>query len=85
MEYFSIGMVSLVLAALFPILYVAGYQLRCLDAWSKRLERPKDRVGFFVLAATVLGFLLGCLIQPQWDRAKECKAQHQPLIPCMVL
>lgn len=84
MEHFAIGTVSFLFAILFPILYFFGFQARKLGAWSKREEAPKDRVGFFIIAATLFSFSVGCFAQPQWDKISECKAQGQPIMPCLI-
>lgn len=85
MTGFSVGIVSIVLAAVFPAIYFLGFQLRRLGAWSKREESPKDRVGFFLLVAAIFGFAVGSFAQPLWDKGAECKATGQPLATCVFL
>lgn len=85
MGHFAIGRVSVVFAVLFLAMYYIGFQLRRIDAWSKREQGPKDRVGFFLLIATIFGFAVGSLAQPLWDKGTECKAAGQPILSCVLL
>lgn len=85
MDHFSIGTLSFVLAAAFALMYLAGFQLRRLAAWSKREEPPKDRLGFFVPMMAILGFAVGSFAQPLWDKGAECKAEGQPLVACVFM
>ena len=85
MEHFAIGVVSLAFAALFPILYFMGFQVRRLSAWSKRENGPKDRIGFFLVAVAIIGFGVGSFAQPFWNKANECKAVGQPVLSCVFI
>lgn len=82
MEHFSIGIVSFAFSFLFPTFYFVGFQVRRLGAWSKREEGPKDRVGFFLMVAAIVGFAVGSFAQPLWNKANECKAAAQPVLSC---
>ncbi|ADR35401.1 hypothetical protein Sulku_2752 (plasmid) [Sulfuricurvum kujiense DSM 16994] len=84
MEHFSIGIVSFAFTVIFPIFYFVGFQVRRLGAWSKREDGPKDRIGFFLLVAAIIGFAVGCFAQPLWDKASECKAAGQPGLSCVL-
>lgn len=83
MEHFSIGMISVALAILFPAMYFTGFQLRRLSAWSKREAGPKDRLGFFLLATALVGFAVGSFAQPLWSKGVECKAAGKPVASCV--
>lgn len=85
MEHFEVGTVSFAFAVLSPVLYFVGFQVRRLGAWSKRVEGPKDRVGFFLVVTAIFGFAIGSSAQPLWNKANECKAQGQPVISCVFL
>ena len=82
MEHFSVGEISYTFVVLFPVLYLLGFQLRRLAAWSMREEGPKGRVAFFITLSAIFGFVVGSLAQPLWSKASECKAQGQPVISC---
>lgn len=82
MQYFSIGFLSVALAAMMPLVYLAGYGIRRLGKWTQREPAPTDRVGFFVITAAVFGFLVGSFAQPSWDRINECRATGLSLIEC---
>ncbi|MNC42721.1 hypothetical protein D3C75_915440 [compost metagenome] len=83
MEHFAIGIVSVAFAVLFPAMYYINFQVRRLGAWSKREQAPKDRIGFFLLIGTILGFIIGCFTQPLWNKGIECKAAGQPVVSCV--
>ena len=83
MEYFSIGLVSFILAIAFPVFYIVILQIRRLGSWSIREEGPRDRVGFFLIIATIFGFIVRSLAQPSWNKAVECRAAGQPVLPCV--
>ena len=85
MEHFAVGIVSLVSTLVFPLVYLAGLQLRRLGAWSKREKGPQDRIGFFLLVAAVFGFVVGSFAQPLWNKGVECRAAGQPLGACIFL
>lgn len=80
---FSVGLVALVLAIVFPALYWVGFQIKRVGAWSMREEGPKDRVGFFLIVLAILGFVIGCFAQPQWDKVMACKASGEPMGTCL--
>jgi len=84
MEHFTIGIVSVVFAVLFPVMYYIGFQVRRLGAWSKREQSPKDRIGFFLLIGAVFGFAVGSFAQPLWNKGTECKAAGQPVVSCVL-
>jgi hypothetical protein len=84
MEHFSVGVVSVVFALFFPLIYYVGFQARRLGAWSKREAPPKDRIAFFIFAALVFGVVAGSLVQPYWDKGIECKAVGTPIASCLL-
>jgi hypothetical protein len=83
-DHFSVGVVSILLAIAFPAGWFLWFQFRRVAAWSKREPGPKDRVGFFVVLLTVLGFAVGSFAQPVWDRGVECWAAGQPIGACLI-
>ncbi|MES9993757.1 MAG: hypothetical protein ABW098_17545 [Candidatus Thiodiazotropha sp.] len=85
MEHFSIGIASFVAAIIFPLIYFFGLQFRRIGAWSKREDGPKERVSFFLVVATVIGFGLGSFAQPLVDKASECSAANKPVLSCVML
>ena len=84
MDSFSIGIASLVLAILFPVLYIIVLQGRKIAAWSKRKEGPKDRVGFFIIMFAIFGFVLGSFAQPLVTKASECIDANEPVVSCVL-
>ena len=82
---FAIGWLSFVVPVMLTLAYLAGYQARRWAAWSKRQQGPTDRVSFFVVMAIALGFVLGSLLQPMWNKGAACKAAGQALAPCVLL
>ena len=52
---------------IFPCLYLGGRVFRTAGAWLERKDGPKDRVLPKLVLAAVVGFLLGCFVQPKWD------------------
>ncbi|MDW5419244.1 hypothetical protein R6242_21970 [Iodobacter sp. CM08] len=89
MAYFEIGMVSFLCAVALPLVYFCDYQFRRLGAWTKRGDKPKDRIGFFLVTAAITGFIIGSFIQPSWNKAAECRATAgqtgQSVMVCMFL
>lgn len=83
MDHFAVGVVSFALAVFFPILYIVGFQMRRLLAWSRRETGPTDRVGFHLVVAAILGFAVGCFAQPMWDQGSACQAAGQPVVNCV--
>jgi len=83
----SIGYLSFALALTAPLVYLAGRQSRRLGAYimSDETQRPKERVGFFVPAFIVSGFVLGSFVQPLWDRGQECKVRGEAVFVCVFL
>ena len=77
MEHFSIGLVSFIFAIVFPVFYIVILQFRRLGSWSIRKEGPTDRIGFFLIIATILGFIAGSFAQPFWEKSKICKNEGQ--------
>ncbi|MGO4810591.1 hypothetical protein AB4156_13550 [Cupriavidus sp. 2MCAB6] len=84
MQYFAFGIISVFSALLFPAIYLAGYGLRRIGAWFNRADPPRDRVGAYVIAALLFGFLVGSLLQPLWDCLQTgeslgtCVMRHSP-------
>ncbi len=81
---FTFGQISMALAVLFPLIYLAGHLLRCLGAWFNRAEAPKNRVIAYMAASVVMGLVLGGLIQPMWDDLRACRAAGYPLGQCLI-
>ncbi|WP_050470675.1 hypothetical protein [Herbaspirillum chlorophenolicum] len=84
MTNFSIGVVSFALAILMPIVYLLGFQVRRIGAWSKRQPGPTDRIGFFILVTALFGFVVGCFIQPHWDKGEGCRDSGKSPIYCFL-
>lgn len=84
MDHFAFGIVSVAFGILFPVMYLVGFQVRRLAAWSKRTPGPTDRVGFFLVVATIFGFAVGSFAQPLWNKGVKCKAAGQPVISCVL-
>lgn len=85
MDHFEFGVLSLAFGIVFPVLYIVGYQVRRVAAWSKRAHGPTDRIGFFVPLFAILGFAIGSLAQPLWSKGVECKAAGQPVFSCVFI
>lgn len=81
---FIFGQASMALAVLFPLIYLAGYFLRCMGAWFNRAEAPKDRVIAYMVVGVVMGLVLGGLIQPKWDDLRACRAAGYRLGQCLM-
>ena len=85
MSHFSIGILSFVFILLFPVLYLVGFGLRYLVAWIRRKEGPKDRIWFYLIFASLIGFIVGSIAQPLWSKAVECRASGQPVLSCVFI
>jgi hypothetical protein len=66
MEYLKIGIFSYAFAILFLVVYLVNLLIRKVSSWAKRDEQPKDRVIFFLLLYSSLGFFLGSVMQVLW-------------------
>lgn len=79
---FNIGLFTLALSVCSLLLYLAYYGLRRVAAWFVRGEPPKDRVLAFSLLIGVVFFVLGGLLQGQWDGLQACRAQGSSMGEC---
>lgn len=69
---FSIGKISFAMALLgFTGMY-ANYWVRAFVAWYQKTEPPKDRVRFGAIAIAVVFFIIGSVLQAQFDKVGAC-------------
>ena len=80
---FSFGVASVVGAIGFPIVYLIFRQFRHVEAWANRAQRPKERVGVFIVVFVVIGIVAGSMAQPVVDIGASCLQRGKPLIPCL--
>lgn len=83
MQNFSVGLMSFAGAILLPVIYIIGRQIRRFTAWVERGNSPKERVGAMIVIFTIVGFVIGSLAQPLWDKSKACQAEGQPVMTCV--
>lgn len=80
---FSIGIVSFV-AALFGVFLVYGnFWGRSFIAWYRKTEPPRDRVRFGACSAAVF-FIIGSVLQPQFDKIGACTDSGYTLGQCIL-
>lgn len=84
MQHFSIGIVSFAFAILFALAVILRYALVAVGIWYRRQPPNKDRVLIGIIAAAVFGFVAGSFLQPAWDQGVVCKAEGQPIVPCVL-
>lgn len=70
-------------AIAFCTLYVVGRTIRSVIAWGNRDPGPKERFGFYIVLAVVMGTTAGWLAYEPVAAARQCQAAGQPVIPCM--
>lgn len=73
MSMFAIGICSVVGALLFPVIYLLRRFFIGAGNYLERREKQKDRVGAYIVIFAILGFFLGSLAQPHWDKILICK------------
>lgn len=81
---FGIGLLSFAGLILFPVVYLVGRVVRGIGAWMEREGGPKDRVMPKIIIAAVLGFAIGCFVQPKWEQLSECHAYTGNWGKCVV-
>ena len=72
-------------ALAFCTLYLIGRTIRSVIAWGNRDPGPKERVGFYLVLAVVMGATAGWLAYEPIAAARQCQAAGQPVIPCAFL
>ncbi len=82
MQYFSIGLVFVTIAALFPTGYVIGRKVRVFGSWLLGTEPPKEKFWPMLIILLVFGLVVGGLAQKQWDTAQPCLAKGHPPAFC---
>ncbi|HGE8301583.1 hypothetical protein PTR25_07030 [Serratia nevei] len=84
MFYFGVGLASFACAFIF----VGGYLLQRIvsmgSAWLENEDGPKDKVKAKAILFAVLGFVIGCLVQPHWEIIQGCYQSGNPLIACYI-
>jgi hypothetical protein len=80
---FSIGAVSLGLAALALVIYLLSRQVRRFIAWMNGSEPPRERPVRYSVLVFIVWFVLGSFLQPSWDRGVQCRAARQPIVSCI--
>lgn len=80
---FSVGLVSFLVCALFGLVYLTSFSVRCVAAWLGRDEFPRDRVIPLTLLAVAMGFVIGSMVQPKWEMIQNCQIEGLKLVPCI--
>jgi hypothetical protein len=71
-------------AVSFCAIYFAGRAFRTFIAWADRNPAPKERVGVYLIMAALMGGIAGGLAYSTYASSQQCKANHQPLLPCLM-
>lgn len=82
-EMVSLGIYSAIGVVAFITLYLATYGVRCFDAWMKRQPMPTDRIAAYLVAAALVGFLAGSLVQGLVDFKTACELGGRTLGACL--
>lgn len=80
------GMVLYAVAGL--VLGMAYYlilrKVRAFSAYAQREEGPKERVGFFLPLAAIIGLIMGAILYEPISLIKTCMQSSQPFGACIV-
>jgi hypothetical protein len=80
---FTIGKISFAAAFLAIFGVYANFWVRSFIAWYTKNEPPKDRVRFGALAFGVFFFIIGCIIQAEFDQVSMCTDAGNPVGQCI--
>jgi Kef-type K+ transport system membrane component KefB len=81
---FSVGLVSFAAAFLLLAFYLLSYLGRWAGAWLNRTSPPKERVLIIAIILIVVGFAIGSLMQPLWDKVNMCRSNGYSGAVCLV-
>ncbi len=81
---FSVGFLSFALALALPLFYLTSYGVRALGAWLMGKPGPTDRVWALLCILAAAGFVVGSLLQPQWESIEACHRQGRALGQCLL-
>jgi len=83
MFHFSIGTLALLAPIAAVALYLLVFLLRCAEAWVRRNDPPRERVGVVCVLLAALGFFVGGVAQGMWDNSATCRATGQAPGVCL--
>lgn len=83
MSMFAIGICSLIGAILFPLIYLLRRFFIGTGNYLERREKQKDRVGAYIAIFAIIGFIVGSLAQPQWEKSLICKQETGSWFGCI--
>lgn len=83
MFHFSIGTLTLLTPVAAVALYLLAFMLRRIDAWLRRNDPPRERVGVICVLVAALGFFIGGAAQGMWDNSAACRAAGQAPGVCL--
>lgn len=79
---FSVGIISFAFAAVGAFIVYANYWVRCLGAWYKKVEPPKDRVAVGAIAFAIMFFLIGSVLQNEYEKVGGCTESGRSALDC---
>ena len=72
-------------AVTMSVFYLVVYKLRAIEAWAKREEGPRERVGFFLALMATMGFVAGAMAYAPIQAGIVCQQSGKPIVACMLM
>ena len=80
---FKLGILSLAVPALMVAGYFLKYSFKKAGAWLQRSEQPKERAVIISIMLAIFGFVLGSVMQAQWEELESCHQNGTKYAVCL--
>ncbi|MRW90961.1 hypothetical protein GJ699_13275 [Duganella sp. FT80W] len=82
---FSVGIITLLLTISIVAIVYGRYAVDCLAAWYNKEPPPKYRVHVGAMVFAILFFVLGSVLQAEFDKYSECRHSGYSLGECIMM
>jgi H+/Cl- antiporter ClcA len=80
---FKLGMLSLAVPAILVAGYFLKYSFKKVGAWLQRSDQPKERAVIIAIMIAIFGFVLGSVMQAQWEVLESCHKNGTKYAVCL--